>query len=145
VIEHVYILPKFAPRCPLADRVADLINNLPADKAWRVVVKETRPHRSDAQNNYLHGVCYQTISDAIGYEKHEVEEFLLGTYFGWKETRVPKKPSNPEGIDSKPIRRTTTNEHGERDVLSKTAFAEYVAFIQRFAASKGVIIEDPPA
>jgi hypothetical protein len=83
------------------------------------------------------------ISDAIGYESEEVSEFLCGTYFGWKEKRVPKKPGCLDGIESVPIRTTTNGADGRRSVLGKLAFAEYVAFVQRFGASKGVVIPDP--
>ena len=67
----------------------------------------------------------------------------MGTYFGWKEVKVPKKPSNPAGVESRPIRTTTTDETGKRRVLNKQEFSDYVAFIQRFAAAKGVHISDP--
>ena len=126
-----------------AARAAAFLNALPKDKAWRVEVRESKPQRSDAQNNYLWGVCYKALGDAIGYEPEEVAEFLCGTYFGWKDKKVPKKPSNPEGLESVPIRTTTRDADGKRDVLSKQAFSDYVAFIQRFAASKGVYIPDP--
>ena len=91
----------------------------------------------------MNGVCYKILGDAIGYERDEVSEFLCGTYFGWREKRVPKKPSNRDGIESVPVRTTTTDEDGHRSVLTKMQFCEYVAFVQRFAASKGVVIPDP--
>lgn len=116
---------------------------LPTDKAWRVEVRENKQQRSDKQNRYLYGVCYKTLGDAIGYETEEVAEFLCGTYFGWADKRVPKKPSNPEGLESVPIRTTTRDENGKRSVLDKQAFSDYVAFIQRFAAGKGIFIPDP--
>jgi hypothetical protein len=124
-------------------RAAAFIQSLPVDRAWRVVVELWKPTRTSQQNRYLHGVCYKTLADAIGYETEEVAEFLLGTHFGWKDKPVPKKPSNPTGIESVPVRTTTIDENGKRAVLSKQAFSDYVAFIQRFAASKGVYIPDP--
>jgi len=36
---------------------------------------------------------------------------------------LPKTPNNPKGIRDVPIRTTTTNDRGERDVLSKQDFA----------------------
>jgi hypothetical protein len=42
-----------------------------------------------------------------------------------------------------PVRTTTRDENGNRDVLNKQQFSDYVAFIQRFAASKGIFIPDP--
>lgn len=112
--------------------------------AWRVTIEPVRYTRSIAQNNYLWGVPNKMISDMTGYELEEVHEYLLGAYFGWREKRVPKKPSNPKGLESVPRRTTTTNEQGKRNVLTTIQFCEYVEFVQRFAAQKlGLVIPDP--
>jgi hypothetical protein len=137
------LLPRDLPREKMIARVSRLLYELPMDKAWRVQISQHKSPRSDAQNRYLNGVCYKLIGDAIGYERDEISEYMCGRFFGWKEKRVPKKPSNPHGVESVPLRTTTTDENGRRSVLGKTEFAEYVAFIQRFAASKGVMIPDP--
>lgn len=140
---RTYILPKLTPRAGAIERLARVFKALPLDQAWRIEVREYKPSRSAAQNAYLHGVCYKTIADAIGYDMEEVAEFLCGTHFGWKDKRRPKTPRCPEGVGSVPIRTTTRNEAGERDVLSTTAMMDYVAFVQRFAAGKGIFIPDP--
>lgn len=138
-----FLLPKLMSREGQIDRLLNLIMSLPMDKAWRVRVEEAKSPRSLAQNAYLNGVCYKLLGDAIGYERDEVSEYCLGQFFGWKEKRVPKKPGCPNGIESVPIRTTTTDAEGRRSVLSKLEFAEYVSWIQRFAASKGIHIPDP--
>ncbi len=138
-----FILRKDSDREREADRVRSFLVALPRDKAWRVEFHEHHRTRSDSQNRYLHGVCYKTLGDAIGYEIEEVAEFLCGTYFGWKEKRVPKKPSNPGGVESVPVRTTTTDGEGKRSVLTPMEFSDYVAFVQRFAAEKGIFIPDP--
>ena len=47
-------------------------------------------------------------------------------------------------IYTRPRRTTTTNENGERDVISKKLFAEYYDFIQIVAAEKlGCHVPDP--
>ncbi len=125
-----------------AGSVVTFLESLPKDKAWRVVVEEFKPRRSLSQNAYLH-VCYKTFGDALGYDPEDMREALLGTYFGWKEKKVPRTPSNREGVESVPVRTTTTDETGKRDVLSKKALSEYVAFIQRKAAEQGIFIPDP--
>ena len=99
--------------------------------------------RSHPQCRYLNGVAYKLLSDATGYERDEISEFCCGMYFGWIEKKCPKTPANPKGIKSVPRRTTTTDENGERDVLSKTDFADYVARVQRFGAKHGVLIPDP--
>lgn len=138
-----FILPKLMPRDQVICRIVDELEELPISQGWRVRIEEHKPGRSYLQNNYLNGVCYKLIGDAIGYERDEVSEFLCGTYFGWTEKRVPKKPSCPDGIESIPVRTTTIDEEGRRAVLGKQAFAEYIAFVQRFAASKGIVIPEP--
>lgn len=138
-----WILYRNVPRGKLAEQIRVFIAALDLGKLWRVTVASAKAERSDLQNRYLNGVCYKLIGDAIGYERDEVSEFLCGTYWGWKDKRVPKKPSCPDGIESVPIRTTTTGPEGGRAVLSKSEFSEYVAFVQRFGASKGIHIPDP--
>jgi len=138
-----FVLPKSLSREGAISRIARVLGTLSQECAWRVEVVEHKPTRSSAQNNYLNGVCYKLIGDAIGYERDEVSEFLCGTYFGWKEKKVPKKPSNPAGIESVPIRTTTIDENGKRSVLDKMAMVDYIAFVQRFAAGKGIYIPEP--
>jgi hypothetical protein len=137
------ILPKFAPRDGAIERIGKILAQLDRNSAWRVEIREHRPVRSNAQNAYLNGICYKLIGDAVGYEREEVSEYLLGQYFGWKDKRVPRKPSNPTGIESVPVRTTTTDAEGRPAVLTKAEFSDYIAFVQRFAAGKGVFIPDP--
>lgn len=112
--------------------------------AWRVKVEPVKDERTVSQNAYLFGVCYPLMSEYSGYEKSELHEYLLGEFYGWVDKRVPKKPSNPTGKESIPRRTTTKNEKGKRAVLSKTEFAEFVGFVQRFAAEKlMLVIPDP--
>jgi hypothetical protein len=130
------------PRDQLAEQIRVFIAALDFDKPFKVIVQSARATRSDRQNRYLNGVAYKLLGDAIGYERDEVSEFMCGLYWGWRDKKVPKKPSNPLGVESVPIR-TTTTDGGKRSVLSKLEFAEYVAFVQRFGASKGIYIPDP--
>jgi hypothetical protein len=112
--------------------------------AWRVTIEPVKSTRTLSQNAYLWGVCYPAMSDRSGYETAELHEYLLGEFYGWVEKRVPKKPSNPKGKESFPRRTTTTNEKGKRAVLSTQEFADFVSFVQRFAAEKlCLVIPDP--
>lgn len=112
--------------------------------AWQVTVEPVKHERTVSQNAYLWGVCYPPMSDYSGYEKAELHEYLLGEFYGWVDKRVPKKPSNPTGKESVPRRTTTKNEKGKRAVLSTTEFADFVGFVQRFAAEKlMLVIPDP--
>ena len=111
---------------------------------WKVTAEPVKNERSASQNAYLWAVPNKMISDLTGYEVEEVHEYLLGRHFGWKDKKVPKTPRNPSGVESVPMRTTTTDEHGKRSVLSPQEFSDYVDFIQRFAAQKlGLVIPDP--
>lgn len=99
--------------------------------------------RTGQQNRYLFGVCYPPIADAMGYEVDDVHEYMLGRHFGWVDVRVPKTPRNPDGIESKPFRTTTKDEHGKRVLLSKAEFAAFVETVHRIAAHAGVFIAEP--
>lgn len=139
-MSHEFTLPKGIRNLA---RIVAFLSALPVTKAWRIEISEDRNTRSVQQCRYLNGVAYKALSEKTGYERDDISEYMCGTYWGWKQVRVPKTPSNPEGIDDQPIRTTTTNETGSRSVLSTTEFMDYVAFVQRFAASKGVFIPDP--
>lgn len=78
------------------------------------------------------------LSEHTGFEKEEIEEYLLGSYFGWVEKKLPGNR-----VSSIPIRRTTTDEEGNRDVLEGRKFWDFVEWIQRVAARQGLIIPDP--
>jgi len=124
---------------------ADVIGNaqkfiaaLNPHKNWRVTVEPYTEPRTSPQCRYLNGVAYKLLGDATGYERDDISEYLCGTYFGWREKVLPGKR-----VQQVPIRTTTTDENGKRKVLSKTEFADYVAFVQRFGAQHGVYIPDP--
>lgn len=124
-------------------RVVEALEELSHDKTWRVEVEQQKSRRSDDQNAYYWGVVVEMISQAAGYEAAEVHEFLCGTRWGWKDKRVPKTPRNPDGIESVPMR-TTTTKGGKRAVLPVMEFAEFIEFARRFAADKlSLYIPDP--
>lgn len=125
-------------------RVVHALEALPEGKAWRVSVEEHKAERSHPQNNYYHGVVLEKIAEAWGVETEEAHEWLCGTRWGWKDKKVPRTPRNPDGLESKPRRTTTTGYDGERSVLNKTQFDEFVEFARRFAAVKlNLFIPDP--
>lgn len=124
-------------------KVFAFLSALSRMKAWKLVVSEDRDSRSVQQCRYLNGVAYKRLSDATGYERDDISEFMCGTYFGWKTVKVPKTPNNLAGVEDRPVRTTTTDDNGNRSVLTTTEFMDFVAFVQRFAAQKGVFIPDP--
>jgi hypothetical protein len=138
-----FVLPKGrSPR--MLENAQIALSRLDPSEAWRITAEPVKAQRSHSQNAYLWAVPYKLISEVTGYEVEEVHEYMLGRFFGWKDKKVPKTPRNPSGVESVPVRTTTTDEHGKRSVLSVDAFSEYVAFIQRFGAMKlGLVIPDP--
>lgn len=138
-----FILPK-GKRSRALELAQSVLATLDEALAWKVTVEPVKNARSASQNAYLWAVPYKMISDLTGYEVDEVHEYMLGRHFGWKDKKKPKTPRNPQGVESVPVRTTTTDEHGKRSVLSPQEFSDYVDFIQRFAAVKlGLVIPDP--
>lgn len=130
-------------RALVIPRIAACLAGLKAGKAYRIIVKEEADDRTVQQNKYLNGVPYKLLGDHFGYERDEVSEQMCALYWGWREKKVPRTPHNPAGIRDVPMRTTTTDENGERDVLDTRRFWEYVEFLQRFGAKYGVLIPDP--
>jgi hypothetical protein len=127
-------LPKGRTEAAQASAVMRALESLSTDKAWRIEIREQKATRSDAQNRFLWGVAYPTVLEAggealAGWEAEDLHEYFLGECYGWETL---------EGMGRKrvrPIRRSSR--------LSKTEFADYVAFIQRRAAQMGIVIPDP--
>lgn len=120
------------------ERIVMLCNTFQAGKAVNVKFTIARPERTPPQLRYLWGVAYEMLSDAAGYEKQDIHEYLCMAFFGKK---VKKLPGNR--LEEIPIRTTTEDEDGQRDVIDGEAFWRFVEFVQRFAARHGVIVPDP--
>ena len=133
-----FILHPDATRLRVLENLQRFLASLPADKTWRVNISRHVKRRSDQQNRYLNGVAYKMLSDATGYERDDISEYLCGQYFGWKDKRVPGRK-----IVQIPVRTTTVGDDGRRSVLTSAEFSDYVEFVQRFGAEHGVYIPDP--
>jgi hypothetical protein len=129
VKEQTFILQRSAAMRNLSRLVA-FLSGLPTESAWKVSVSEWKRTRSNEQNAYLWGVVYKTICDHLpGWDADDVHEYCLGECFGWETL---------EGLGRKrlkPVRRSSR--------LSVTEFADYVAWIQRTMAERGIDIPDP--
>ena len=114
------------------------IERLPATKSWRIEIKELRKERTLDQNAALFGVAYAAIMAATGLEgereREELHRNFCGDYFGWAPGPLGHR---------RPVRTTTTNERGERDVLDTQGMAEFYDFIQRQAAEYGIDVPSP--
>ncbi len=136
------LLPMFN-RDPTIARVAAYLAGLTTKKAHRIIIKQEADDRTIQQCRYLNAVPYKLLGDHFGYERDDISEQMCGLYWGWRERKIPPRPNNRRGIEDVPMRTTTTDENGERDVLDMKAFWEYVEFLQRFGAKYSVFIPDP--
>jgi hypothetical protein len=111
-------------------RLVAFLSALASDKAWKIEVSEYKPRRSDEQNRYLWGVCYPAILKHLqGWDAEDVHDYCLGEWSGWETV---------EGFGRKrlkPVRRSSR--------LSTLEFSDYVGFVQRTMAAKGIYIPDP--
>lgn len=113
-------------------KVLRFIDRLPEKIRYEISLKPYKPTRSGAQNRYLWGVVYPSILDSgqlEGWTKDDLHEFFLGEHFGWERLDGFGRPR------LRPIRRSSR--------LNKMEFADYIAFIQQFAAERGIYVPDP--
>lgn len=113
----------------MIDRLTKSLRELDADKIFQVKVDEKKPKRSDQQNRYLFGVVYAEIARHLeGWDKDDIHEFCLGEWSGWEVVEgFGKKRQRPVLRSSK---------------LNKQQFGDYIEFIQRTMAERGIFIPD---
>lgn len=119
-------------------RLFAFLSALSLKQGFQLVVSDIKKHRSSLQNRALWGVAYKTLQDATGNDPEDLHAYFCGEFFGWHEYDVMGQRRK------RPLRTTTTNEHGERDVISTVQLCELYAFIQqRSAETVGVFVPDP--
>jgi hypothetical protein len=134
---HVITLPP-QNRDSAIEKLLPVLRLYETGKPINVKVSIARPERTIPQLRYLRGVPYEILADAMGFENDEISEYLCGCYWGWREK---KKPGGR--IEQVPIRTTTIDENGNRDVIEGDVFWKYVEWIQRVGARHGLVIPDP--
>ena len=113
------------------------IDRLPPTKAWEVTIEPYRKERSLRQLGALFGVAYKALSEQTGFTKDELHTYFCGEYFGWQVVDFFGQKKK------KPLRTTTTNERGEKDVINTEQQAEMYQFIQMRSAENGLFVPDP--
>ena len=137
VAENVYTLPPKGREAAIA-RLVPILSVFQAGKPVNVKLTIARPERTPPQLRYLWGVPIKMLAEHGGYEPEEVHEYLCGSFWGWRDRKLPGGR-----MDQKPIRTTTVDADGNRDVIDGDEFWKYVEFIQRVGARAGVVIPDP--
>lgn len=87
-------------------------------------------------NAFLWRFCYQPLVEAVGFTSEDWHTHYCGEFFGWKPVETPSGK-----IDYRPVRTTTTNEQGKRDVMKGEAFNKFLMFVEADCAKRGVFIE----
>jgi hypothetical protein len=113
------------------------IDRLPASKSWKIEIKEYRKERTTDQNAALFGLAYPIIAKATGNDVDDLHQAFCGKAFGWVDVEVMGE------VRRRPRRTTTTNDEGERSVLSTIEFADFWAMVQRISAECGIDVPDP--
>ncbi len=126
------VLPKVENERSLT-RVVAFLSALPKQKAWRIRIDELKGDRTEYQNNALFGVAYPPLCAKIGCRPDELHEIMCEKFFGSKQILGK----------SLPIRRTTSDDNGKRDVIAYDKFSEFYAMVQQVGADLGVWIPDP--
>lgn len=136
-MKHVTTLPP-RDRAKAIAELLPLLELFAEGKPVNVKVSVARPDRSPWQNRYVWGVAYALLAPAVGFEPEDIHEYLMGSYFGWREKRLPGGRSI-----QLPIRTTTTDADGNPDLLDGDEFWRFVEYVQRVGARQGVVIPDP--
>jgi len=136
-----FTLPKGGLFRQIQGNALAYVGNLSDDKSWTVEIKEAKKSRSSAQNAALFGCAYPPIMEHMGLrgerDREDLHTFWCMEYFGAVEVDIMGKRK------LRPIRTTTTDEHGKRDVIDKATFSDFYAFIQQRSAEYGIIVPDP--
>ncbi len=134
-IAHVEV-PQ-ANRDNAIQRLAILVANFLPGRKLRVTVEVDHPTRSTLQVRALWGCAYRALEEQTGNDSDDLHTFFCGEFFGWDTYEVMGQPRK------RPVRTTTTNEHGERDVIGTLLMAQFYDFIQKRSAQVGFDVPDP--
>lgn len=126
----------------IADRTRGLLelslylNSLDPEHPWEVRVRPWARARSEAQNRTLFR-AYDILSEATGFTKDELHDVFCRRFFGTVDREFAGVKT------SRPLRTTTRDEMGSRDVLKAVAFSDFYAMVEQVAAEAGVVIPPP--
>lgn len=129
-METIYLHKQENPR--YLTRVVAFLSALPLNRAWRIRIDEMRGSRTNQQNKALFGCAYPCFAK-LGHRPDPLHTVMCCKFFG---------TNTIFGVET-PIRTTTTDEDGNRDVISWDIFSEFYAMVQEVGAEYGVYVPDP--
>ena len=113
------------------------IRKLPKDKPYKIEVKRYIKERTSAQNRALFGVAYPPLSQETGFTPDELHNAFCRRYFGTVDADLCGV------LLVKPLRTTTKDENGKRDVIDAATFSKFYEMVKQVGAEAGVFIPDP--
>ena len=113
------------------------IFDLPTDKPYLIDITRLKKKRTSLQNRALWGCAYKVVCEETGYHPEKLHELMCGEYFGWKRESLFGQ------ITKVPVRTTTKDIDGERDVIDREELSKFYLAIQAFCAPHGVDVPDP--
>lgn len=126
-----------ATRAGVLSNLHAAIDGLDGAKAWAVELKPYRKPRTNAANSYL-WACYALAVRELGFTAEEWHEEMCIRFFGKRE-----REKAGGRVEVLPIRTTTTDETGARDVLTGADFWKFIEHMRREFSVGGVYIPDP--
>ena len=125
----------------IANNAETYLWSLPVDGSFEVIFQPKKETRKLNQNAALWAVAYPPVMEEMGLrgekEREEIHEYFCGEYWGWKTYSILGKKK------SKPVRTTTRNDQGKKDIISKSEMYDFYNFIQQRAAENGIFVPDP--
>ena len=120
-----------------ANRVREYLLICLPGKRLEVTIEADKPERSSKQNRALFGHAYRVIREQTGADKDDLHRDFCIAFFGLKLQTVLSFEHR------QPLRTTTHNEHGKRDVIDAEEFSKFYGEVERKAAEFGIYIPAP--
>lgn len=87
-------------------------------------------------NAYLWAFIYAPLVEAAGFTSEDWHSHYCGEFFGWRLIETPTGRH-----EYRPIRTTTIDEKGKRDVLKGDRFNNFLMFVESDCAKRGVFVD----
>ena len=136
-MEQKFVVQPDQPRDRLLEILKSFISKLPMDKPWLITISDLKRERTNKQNKALFGHAYKIIIQETGNDINDIHNRFLGDYFGWVTVEVLGHKKK------KPIRTTTTDQDGKKDLLDTQTFVYFFDYVQSESALYGIDIPDP--